>query len=461
MSAVVIAEKLTDEDLLREVLNTVGKPGRLGEHIRCVVSVSMLTEGWDANTVTHILGVRAFGTQLLCEQVVGRGLRRMSYRAVESTISVDGQQVSFPAFPVEYAEVYGVPFSFIPSSGAIRAVRPGPPPTRVRALEERAALEMTYPRIDGYRYELADAPLRAAFGDESRLPLTTRDIPSKVEVAPIVGEREIHTLDDLKRIRPRTLAFQLAHRVLGEYISSNGGDQQPWRFPEVLDICEQWLAKCLICKDNTFPQYLLHTELQHKAAAKIYKAIVKGDPGRRRILPLPNQFDPEGSTRSVDFDTTRRTWDTQADKCHISHVVCDTKSWEQKAAQSLEDMREVLCYAKNQNLHFYIPYTFNGEPARFQPDFLVWIDDGRGKADPLKLVLEVSGAKEGSGDIGDKKAAKATTAKELWVPAINGGGTHGRWGFLEIHDPWDMQAEVRAKLPELTRAADAQRGVAH
>src|SRR5574341_699304 len=72
-------DALADQDILREVMNTVGKVGKLGESIRCVVSVSMLTEGWDANTVTHILGVRAFGTQLLCEQVVGRGLRRMSY----------------------------------------------------------------------------------------------------------------------------------------------------------------------------------------------------------------------------------------------------------------------------------------------------------------------------------------------------------------------------------------------
>ena len=119
------AESLTDEDLLREVMNTVGKPGKLGEHVNCVVSVSMLTEGWDANTVTHILGVRAFGTQLLCEQVVGRGLRRMSY-----AVNDDGQ------FDPEYAEVYGVPFSFIPCSGATTDPKPGPLPTRVRALEE-------------------------------------------------------------------------------------------------------------------------------------------------------------------------------------------------------------------------------------------------------------------------------------------------------------------------------------
>src|SRR5262249_31766036 len=111
-------ESLTDEDLLREVMNTVGKRGKLREQVKCVVSVSMLTEGWDANTVTHILGVRAFGTQLLCEQVVGRGLRRMSYAAEERVLSVDGNTVAFQAFPVEYAEVYGVPFSFIPAAGS-------------------------------------------------------------------------------------------------------------------------------------------------------------------------------------------------------------------------------------------------------------------------------------------------------------------------------------------------------
>src|SRR6185437_8766301 len=121
------ADDLTDEDLLREVMNTVGKAGKLGEQIRCVVSVSMLTEGWDANTVTHILGVRAFGTQLLCEQVVGRGLRRMSY-----AVNDQGR------FEPEYAEVYGVPFSFIPTAGSAGPVELSRS-TRVRALDERAA----------------------------------------------------------------------------------------------------------------------------------------------------------------------------------------------------------------------------------------------------------------------------------------------------------------------------------
>ena len=144
------AESLTDEDLLREVMNTVGKTGKLGEHVRCVVSVSMRTEGWDANTVTHILGVRAFGTQLLCEQVVGRALRRMSYAANENG-----------HFDPEYAEVYGVPFSFIPCSGATKDPKPGPLPTRVRALESRIACEITFPRLLGYRYDVGGERLTA------------------------------------------------------------------------------------------------------------------------------------------------------------------------------------------------------------------------------------------------------------------------------------------------------------
>ena len=449
-------DKLTDEDMLREVLNTVGKPGKLGEHVRCVVSVSMLTEGWDANTVTHILGVRAFGTQLLCEQVVGRGLRRISYRPIQHSVEVDGRTLTFPAFAVEYAEVYGVPFSFIPSSGAVKDPKPGRAPTRVRALPERADLAMAFPRVDGYRYELADAPLRADFGEDARLALTTRDVPSKVEVAPIVGEREVHTLAELRTIRPREVAFRLAHRVLSEYIADSGGDPQPWRFPEVLGICEGWLKQCLAFKDGTFVQMLLFTELQHRAAAKIYKAIVRGDRGTRRLLPLINAYEPVGSTVHVDFDTTRNTFATRADKSHISHVVCDTDSWEQKTALALEDMPEVLCYVKNHNVHFSIPYTFNGDSSRFVPDFLVWFDDGHGAADPLKLVLEVSGQKEGSGDIGDKKAAKVSAAKDLWVPAINGSREYGRWAFFEIDDPWNLQTILRAALPELSRRASEQ-----
>jgi len=425
------AEALTDEDLLREVMNTVGKAGKLGEQVRCVVSVSMLTEGWDAQTVTHILGVRAFGTQLLCEQVVGRALRRMSYAT-----NTEGR------FDPEYAEVYGVPFSFIPTSGSNPDPKPGPMPTRVRALESRIACEITFPRLLGYRYDIAGERLTATFTPESHLALSTRDIPTRTENAPIVGETSIHTLDDLRRRRPNEVAFLLAKLVLEKYFRDDEGNDKPWLFPQVLTITKCWLAECVTLKDHTFPQLLLLIEPAHDAADRIYKAIVTATDGTARLKPILRPYDTVGSTRFVDFDTTRPVYATRPDKCHISHVVADTGSWEQKLAQTLEDMPEVVRYVKNHHLGFMIPYTLNGEEHQYTPDFIACMDDGHGPDDLLNLIIEVSG--EAKKD----KAAKVATARTLWVPAVNQHAASGRWRFIEIADPWEAENLIRAVLGE-------------
>ena len=169
---------ITDQDLLREVMNTVGKPGQLGESIRCVVSVSMLTEGWDANTVTHVLGVRAFGTQLLCEQVIGRALRRQSYDLNEEGL-----------FNVEYADVLGIPFDFT----AKPVVAPPQPPRetiQVKAVRpERDALEIRFPRVEGYRVELPeerlDGRVQRRLDPDSR---PTSSAPSITRNSGIIGE---------------------------------------------------------------------------------------------------------------------------------------------------------------------------------------------------------------------------------------------------------------------------------
>ncbi len=431
-------EALTGEDILREVMNTVGKPGKLGEHIRCVVSVSMLTEGWDANTVTHILGVRAFGTQLLCEQVVGRGLRRMSYVPSKRTIGANGKAAEIEAFETEYAEVYGVPFSFIPSAGSAKDPKPAPPPTRVRALEERIACEITFPRVTGYRYELGAELLIASFGPESKLSLSTADVPTKTENAPIVGESSIHTLDDLKGRRLQEVAFLLAKLVLEKYFCDDDRNPELWLFPQLLNISKRWLRECVTCKDNTFPQMLLLKETAHNAADRIYRAIAASDPGTKVLMPILRPYDTLGSTRYVEFETGRPTYTTRADKCHVNYVVADTESWEQKMAQALEDMEEVVCYVKNQGLDFSIPYTLNGEERKYFPDFIVRIRDA--KAEPLNLILEVTGVPK------KEKEAKVATAKTLWVPAVNNHGNFGHWAFIEITDPWDAQNTIRAFL---------------
>jgi type III restriction enzyme len=435
-------EEITDEDLLREVMNTVGKQGRLGERVKCVVSVSMLTEGWDANTVTHILGVRAFSTQLLCEQVVGRGLRRTSYAA-----DADGM------LEPEYAEVYGVPFSFIPSAGSQPNPKPKPVPTRVRALEDRIEQEITVPRLLGYRYEVTEKELTAEFSEDSRMPLSSRDIPFKTENAPIVGKSSMHTLDDLKLHREQEVAFLLSKLVLEKYFRSDGSmrterttdygsdsEVQVWLFPQILRIARRWMNECVTYKDGAFPQLLMLVEPAHEAADKIYHAIAGSGAGERRLKPILRPYDTVGTTRYVDFDTTRPVYVTDPEKCHISHVVADTESWEQKMAQVLEDMDEVVRYAKNHNLGFTIPYTIDGEERNYTPDFVAHIDDGHGPDDLLNLIIEVSGEKR------KDKEAKVSTARTLWVPAVNNHGEFGRWAFVEISDPWDAQNTIRGML---------------
>ncbi len=427
------ADGLTDEDLLREVMNTVGKPGKLGEGVRCVVSVSMLTEGWDANTVTHVLGVRAFGTQLLCEQVVGRALRRTSYTADENGM-----------FAAEYAEVYGVPFSFIPTAGTQPNPTPGKIPTRVRALEDRIDCEITFPRIDGYHYDLPSDRLTPDFKEESRMALTTADVPTRTENAPIVGESSFHTLDDLKRHREATVAARLARLVLSEYFPD-----KHWLYPQLNAIAREWMDGWLYCKDNTFPQMLLLVELAHAAAGHIYRAIVRGDGGQARLRAVPKPYDTVGSTRYVDFDTTRPVYSTDGMKCHINYVVADTNTWEQKMAEALEGMEEVVHYVKNHGLNFTIPYTFEGESGNYIPDFIVRFNDGR--EDLLNLIVEVSGNPD------PKKPAKTATARDLWLPAVNNDGRFGRWDFIEISDPWNAQNTIRTHVRNHDPQIDADK----
>jgi type III restriction enzyme len=434
-------EKISAEELLREVLNTVGKPGKLGEHIRCVVSVSMLTEGWDANTVTHILGVRAFGTQLLCEQVVGRGLRRISYAVNEQGM-----------YEPEYAEVYGVPFAFIPCAGSNKTPKRGPLPTRVRALEERIALEITFPRVIGYRYNITEEKLKPKpnFTALCKYTLSTADLPTQTENAPIVGQSSIHTLDELRLRREQEVTFLLAKLTLEKYFRYDGtkkkdrpavhqfdSEVQAWLFPQVLQIAKHWMEECVTYKANTYPQLLLLNEFAHDAADCIYRAIASGE-SKKSLKPILRPYDTFCSTRYVDFDTARPVYATDPNKCHVSHVVADTDSWEQKTAQVLEDMDEVVCYVKNHNLGFTIPYTLNGEQKNYIPDFIVRLNDGR--EDLLNLIVEVSG------EARKDKAAKVAIARTLWVPAVNNHGGLGRWAFLEISDPWDAENTICAAL---------------
>jgi type III restriction enzyme len=162
--------------------------------------------------------------------------------------------------------------------------------------------------------------------------------------------------------------------------------------------------------------------------------------GEKRLLPVPRPFDVWGSTSVVDLLTAKPTYEANPDKCPINRVVCDTDSWEQKMAQVLESMAEVKSYAKNQGMGFSIPYVFKGRERQYFPDFIARVDDGQ--ADLLNLIVEVSGLPK------EEKAVKITTARELWVPAVNNHSAFGRWAFLNITDPWNGESAIRDYLRE-------------
>jgi type III restriction enzyme len=240
---VTAADKLSDQNLLREVMNTVGKPGRLGESIRCVVSVAMLSEGWDANTVTHILGVRAFGTQLLCEQVVGRGLRRQSYEENEEGL-----------FEVEYADILGIPFDFAAKPVVAPPKRPKPT-VHVHAVKERAALEIVFPRVEGYRVELPDERIAAKFTNDSRLILTPEEVgPCKVLLEGIVGEGVELDTAVLEAVRPSSISYHLAKHLLYTRFRDPGQAPPLHLFGQIRRVVRQWIDDgYLVCKGGTVP----------------------------------------------------------------------------------------------------------------------------------------------------------------------------------------------------------------
>ena len=422
------AEDITDEDILREVMNTVGKAGRLGENIRCVVSVAMLTEGWDANTVTHILGIRAFGTQLLCEQVVGRALRRASY-----DVNSDGM------FDPEYAEVYGVPFSFLSVSGRGR-VAGAKPVLTVKALPERAHLRIEFPRLLGYRYAMPTEHLDATFDGSAILALSTQDVPLTTELDPIVGQIAIHHLP-LAEHRMQTVVYTLAKRTLDNHFRDDEDGERPWLFPQLVRIARRWITDCVepYLKDSAYPQMLLLTEYSHAAAERIYQGIVAGTRGEKRLLPVLRPYEPIGSTDDVWFETTKPCFDTV--KSHLNRVTLDS-GWEAKLAEVLEAMPEVVTYVKNQGLNCKVPYAFEGRPSHYVPDFLIRLRDpaSTGDDDLLTLVLEVSGEAK------KEKQAKVAAAEHLWTVAVNNWGGLGRWAFLEVTDPWDAGNLIRSRV---------------
>lgn len=436
-------DSISDQELLREVMNTVGKAGQLGGSIRCVVSVSMLTEGWDANTVTHVLGIRAFGTQLLCEQVIGRALRRQSYELNE-----EGQ------FNVEYADVFGIPFDFT----AKPVIGPPQPPretVQVKAIRpDRDALEIVFPRVEGYRVELPEERLMANFNEESTLTLTPDLVgPSQTQNAGIIGQSADMTLQHLGDIRSSTLLFHLTQRLLYTKWRDPGEEPKLHLFGQLKRVTKEWLDNHLECKGGTYPALLMYQELADMACNRITAAITRQFLGNRPIKVLLDPYNPSGSTHHVRFNTSKPSrWETSSKHCHVNWVVLDS-DWEAEFCRVAEAHSKVRAYVKNHGLGFEVPYRYGSETRKYLPDFIVLIDDGKGPDDLLRLVVEIKGYRR------EDAKEKKSTLDTYWVPGVNHLGTYGRWAFAEFTDVFQMQDDFAKKVEsEFNKMIEAAAG---
>jgi len=413
-------------------MNTVGKVGQLGETIRCVVSVSMLTEGWDTNTVTHVLGVRAFGTQLLCEQVIGRSLRRQSYDLNEEGL-----------FNVEYADIFGIPFDFT----AKPVVAPPQPPRETISVfavkPERDALKITFPRVEGYRIELPEERLSASFNEESYLTLSPELVgPSITRNSGIIGKSEDMSLEHLEDMRSSTLLFNLTTRLIYTKWRDSGEEPKLFLFGQLKRITKEWIDNYLVCEGDTYPGLLIYQELADMACNKITAAITRKFHGEKPIKVLLDPYNQKGSTDYVRFNTSKpKRWKTSPEKSHVNWAILDS-DWEGEFCRIVEGYTKVKAYVKNQGLGLEVPYRLGSVSRKYIPDFIVLIDDGHGTEDLLHLVVEIKGYRR------EDAIEKKSTMDSYWIPGVNNLKSYGRWAFAEFKDINTMGSDFEAKIKE-------------
>ncbi len=462
------AEEITDAEILREVVNTVGKPNSLGAHIRCVVSVSMLTEGWDANNVTHIAGLRAFGSQLLCEQVAGRALRRKSYflqgydKAGNPT--TDKRSIVNYKFPPEYAHIIGVPFKLF--KGGKTARPPRVDVTPVFAVRERTEkYEIMFPNIEGYRVDYPAGELSYSFEGIEDYEIDGSNLPTKTIMHTGVDGKQVElSIEDILQMRDQHIVFDIARGLLREEFSDEQASPEFYRFHQLTKIVGDWYQTKLrvLHKDPEWKK-LIYFHEPKKVVAHIKRAIHPAGQAEERIRPKLNYYNPTGSTRFVHGQTTRDCYPTK--HSHVNVVVIDS-GWEGKMAKMLDDLADegrVISWVKNAFLDFRIPYTNKqGEEKIYYPDFIV-----RARADSgetINLVLEVTGQKR-------DKTEKVWAAKNRWIPAANCIREQykwDRWDFIEISEdirdgrnqllwrlrdpntPVQLPRMIKGNLPELT-----------
>lgn len=413
--------EMRKEELLREIIDNVGKRGQAGQDLQKVISVAMLSEGWDAKNVTHIMGLRAFTSQLLCEQVIGRGLRRVAYETDENGL-----------FVPEYVNVFGVPLAISEAGDPGDPPPPPKPSTQIEVLRERAELELRWPNV--LRVEtLVRQRLEVDWTKLPPLILDPASTPISAELAPALGgATDLSKVEaiDLNLIpggfRLQRLVFQAARKAFAT-MKHGFKSQEGFLASQLVRITEQFLASDLIEIPSLFhSQPLKRRILVALNIDLIVQHLMQGitEQNRTELTPVYDEDEPIGRTGNM------RTWYTskpckQTQRSHISHVVGDS-AWEGHAADLFETHDEVIAYAKNDHLGLQIHYLWQGSKRRYLPDFLVKFKSGK------MLVLEIKGQ-----DSPQNQAKRI--ALEEWVAAVNATGGFGVWVADVAYKP----AEIR------------------
>ena len=429
---------------LRRVVSTIGVAGELGERIRCVVSVNMLSEGWDANNVTQILGLRAFRSQLLCEQVVGRGLRRMDYTPDPET----------GFLTAEYVDVFGVPFSLIPFKGREKGRSTGKedrPKQEVMAVPERQALELRFPVVEGYAASSAGDRVLCDIDEVEPTALDPTDTPTATFIRPQVAHQVGHVsayggfeLVEANRseyhqsTHLQTVEFAIAARLVSELTTAERTGRQPLHrqsrqalFPQVLRIVHDYIARRVAFNGMHSCDVGLQIYAE-RIVSLLAAAIVPAESsGAPALLPRLNPYRPVGSTADVYFKTVKPV--RAAAASHLNAVACDTGSWEQAAMFQIERLAArglVRCYVRNEQLDFNIPYEFNDISHAYEPDFIVELKSG------LKVVVEVKGQSH-------PETPTKHAAARRWATAVTNWGRLGQWTFHVCRNPQRLGDELK------------------
>lgn len=433
---------------LRTKVSTIGKEGKPGEQVRCVVSVAMLSEGWDASNVTQIFGLRAFTSQLLCEQVVGRGLRRMSY-------DVDENGYLMP----EYVDVYGIPFQVIPvAKGKVGVIAPQAGLETVKARNDRARLAMKWPRVSSYVFDVRH-DLEVDKDGWEPITIEPADEPTWTEVKELVGYATVTKPDPDAPggvVRQGKEWFYQTHRVQRTIFEIAARITNNWKavetrmiFPLIRDAVEDYVTtKVRVLGDARIEEIAMQKHMRD-IEGKVLGSLRPADK-KAGMLPV---IDEKGSTEGLVFQTAKSTYPTK--KSHLSHAVIDSK-WERQAAIDLDDSPEVEAWVKTDRTGFAIPYQHVGITHEYRPDFIARVN--RNDGTKVHVIVEIKG-QDRAPDKDKRQAAKR------WVESMNYLHTQttdpesdfGMWAYVYLKD--EQRYQLKKLLTNLAEGKAWPEGV--